>query len=224
MTRFLIALTALSMAMLSIGCVRTSHQLSEVAETVTDDEIVGVWEQHDPIFGVLKNYRFCIEAREDGRYQMRSADPTKTEVTPFRLVSAAGAIYMEFDLIDILHEDSRKLNAVDQAAAESWCKDAHYLFPIRWERRGEWMAQWDVDIAVVERLLKEEKLNGHSSSSWPQTIGITSTAAELETCLKEHGDELYAAAMNDSSGHIRRVYRRVSTQIPATTLETTRTP
>jgi hypothetical protein len=223
MTRWLTTLTALSIAMLSIGCVRTSHQLSEVGETVTDDEIVGVWEKHDPIFGVSQD-RICIEARDDGRYQMLSEDPTKTEVTPFRLVRAAGATYMEFDLDELLHVDASKLNEADQAAAESWCREAHYLFPIRWERRGEWMAQWDADIEVVERLLKEEKLKGHSGSSWPQTIAITSAAVDLENCLKEHGDELYEAAINNSRGYLRSVYRRVSTQVPTKNTELTATP
>ena len=224
MMRLLNVVAAVSIAVLSTGCVRTSHKLSEVGETVTDDEIVGVWEKHDPIFGVRESDRICIEARDDGRYEMRSIDPSKAGVTPFRLVNAADGVFMEYDLHEMLYEDAFKLKEKDLKATQSLMKEAGFLFPARWERRGEWMAQWDPDSAVVNRLIQEGKLKGHSNGNWPLEIVVTSTAEELETCLKEYGDEIYAAAVNDSRGHLRSVYRRVSTQVPAKPTELTTSP
>lgn len=221
MTRLLITLTALSIAMLSIGCVRTSHKLSDVGEPVTDDEIVGVWEQHDPIFGVADTL-VCIEACADGTYLQRSLDPERENRTPFRLVKIADTTYMEVDLVEAISRGESEISESENKS--DLLKDARMAFPIRWERRGEWIANWDADDATIEKFIAEDKLKGQSDGPWPFQTTVTSTAEELETCLENHGDEIYAAAINDSRGHLRRVFRRVSTQVPSTTQETTRTP
>ena len=218
MTRWLTTLTVLSIAMLSIGCVRTSHKLSDVGKPVTDDEIVGVWEQHDPIFGVADTL-VCIEACADGTYLQRSLDSERENRTPFRLVKIGDTTYMEVDLIEAMSCDEREIG--ESKNTSDLLKDARMVFPIRWERRGEWIANWEADDATIERFIAEDKLEGQSGGPWPFQTAVTSTAKELETCLENHGDEIYAAAMNDSRGHLRRVYRRVSARVPATTTETT---
>ena len=213
MMRVLNAIAAISIAVLSIGCVRTSHKLSEVGETVTDDEIVGVWElQHDSFFGprvATEKDRMCIEARDDGRYQMRSLDSRDKVVSPFSLVKAEGTTFVEVNYYEMVCLAEPTLSEEDKKALAN---EPGMLFPYRWERRGEWMAVWTANRSKIDRYLNKGELVGQSMGGFIGVTGITSSAADLEAFIKNHGDEIY-----DSRQVYRRISKDVSTQAPEIT-------
>ena len=205
--RFLNVFTAISIAVLTTGCVRTTHKLSEVGETVTDDEIVGVWEEHDPIFGVLESDRISIEACANGGYEMRSLNPRKNGelVTPFCLVKAAGGIFVEVNYYEMACLSEPTLSEADK---KKLANEPGTLFPYRWERRGDWIALSTANRSKIDHHLKKGELVGESWGGFLGVTGITSTAADLEAFIKRHGDDVF-----DSRQNYKRVSKDVSRQV-----------
>lgn len=217
-TRLLSAVTAFSIAMLISGCVRTDHTLSEVGETITDDEIVGVWEsEQDPLF--KDSHRVAIKQYQDGSYLYRDLDHADEDLVPFKLIKVADMTYLEVDELEW-----RALNekVLSEAQKEKSASQALNLFPVRWERRGEWIALWHADRTVIDRLLKEGKLTGRPADGWLGVANITSTATELAACLEEYSDEIYAISEPRPSHRV--VFRKVSAQVPAVIAEPANTP
>lgn len=204
MTRLLIMLTAISTAVLTIGCVRTSHKLSEVGETVTDDEIVGVWElQHDSLFGptsLRENKRIRIESCADGGYRMQDLKPHENGdlITPFCLVKAAGGNFVEVNYYEMACLSEPALSDADK---QKLANEQGTLFPFRWERRGDWIAVWTANRSKINQYLNSDELIGESWGGILGLTAITSTAADLESFIARHGDEIF-----DS----RQVYKRIS--------------
>jgi hypothetical protein len=204
MMRLLNAMTVLSMVMLLSGCVRTSHKLSEVGETVTDDTIVGVWElQHDSLFGptsLRENKRIRIESCADGSYQMRDVKPGENGdlITPFCLVKAAGGNFVEVNYYKMACLSEPTLSDADK---QKLANEPGTLFPFRWERRGDWIAVWTANRSKINQHLNKDELIGESWGGIFGLTAITSTAADLETFIARHGDEIF-----DS----RQVYKRIS--------------
>ncbi|WP_428304933.1 hypothetical protein [Lacipirellula sp.] len=220
MTLLFTTLTALSIAMLSIGCVRTSHQLSEVAETVTDDEIVGIWEEQDSVFGPRESDHFVIQQHKNGCYRQHALDRRDESEGVFKLMKVDDVTYMECNLAEWLAVRGAEPS---EREVQSPADLPINLFPCRWERRGEWIAIWLPDRAVLRRLLQEEKLTGRVEGGLIiDDINVTSSAEELAACLQKHSDEIYG--VNEPPTRQRRLYRRVSAKVPAPTSETTSTP
>jgi hypothetical protein len=218
MTRWLTTLTVLSIAMLSIGCVRTTHTLSEVGEKVADDEIVGVWEsEEDPIF--KDTHRVAIQQHRDGLYLYRDLDRADEDLVPFRLIKVADVTYLEVDELEWVALNEKVPGEAEKGESAG---QALNLFPVRWERRGEWIAIWHADRTVIDRLLKGGKLTGRPADGWLDFASITSTAAELAACLEENSDEIYA--ISEPKPHERIVYRKVFAQAPAVAAEPINTP
>jgi hypothetical protein len=217
MMRLLSIATAISIAVLTAGCVITTHKLSEVGEAVTDEEIVGVWEeQPDPVFG--DGGRIAIDHYKNGLYVHRDIDSGDQHSYPFRLFKIGDVTYLEEDVAEALI-NGKALGEVTKQEANT---QAANFFPARCERRGEWIAIWLADRSVIDRLIKDGELAGRPGVGWLGTAEITSTAVELAACLKKHSDEIYA--VNDPRPLQRRVYRRVSTQVPAKVSESQSTP
>lgn len=173
------------------GCVRVTHPLSEVGKAVTDDELVGVWELQDPIFGPKKDDHLRIEAMGDGRYRFSDSEEDATkEAVVIKSVAAAGANYFEIE--------SCILDGADDKLMKSLLS-----FPVRWERKGDWIAVGVVNANVVERFVSEGKeLSGKSKSeSWLPDVTVTASAEELERFLSKHADEVYKS---------RSIYRKVT--------------
>ena len=216
--RLLNIATAISIVVLTTGCVFTTHKLSEVGEAVTDDEIVGVWEEQ-PNSEFSSGARISLQQYKNGLYLHRDLDNGDQQSYPFKLFKIGEVIYLEEDIAETLAINGE---APGEGAKQEANTHAANLFPARCERRGEWIAVWPADRTVIDRLLKDGELAGHPGVGWLGTSEITSTAAELEACLKKHSDEIYA--VNDPRLLHRRVYRRVSTQVPAEASEPTSAP
>jgi hypothetical protein len=215
MTRLLLTLVV-SMAMLG-GCVLTTHKLSELGETVADDEIIGVWQAQDSLFNNTNH--IAIQKHKDGFYLERDLDRADENKALFKLIKVGNVTYMECDIAEWLALSGEELG---EAKKKEWATQPVNFFPWRWERRGEWIAIWQPNRTVIDRLLKEGKLTGRASEGWLSSTAVTSSAEDLAACLKEHSDEIYAINA-PQPGH-RHVYRRVSAQVPATTSEPTTTP
>jgi hypothetical protein len=171
------------LAIAALGCVRVEYPLSEAADVITDDNIVGTWQHQDAIFGPSKDDVEII-ALKDGLYRWTDGDAHYD----FRIVRAAGANYLEVCLLTQSREE-------DELLAPMTC------FPIRWERRGDWMKlEYPSNL---EKFVGEGKaLTGTiSSGHWCSTGTITSSAAELDAFLTEHADDVYCQ---------KSVYRRVA--------------
>ena len=176
--------------MAAVGCVHTTHPLSEVGTIVADDELVGVWELQDAVLGAKKKDRLKVEAIEDGCYRFSSADGSYDEAVDIRLVQAAGANYFEVE------------SCTRGGAADAWMKSL-LSFPVRWERKGDWLAVGVLNANVVERFVSEgQELSGKSNSgSWFPDVTVTASAEELERFLSKHADEVYES---------RSIYRKVA--------------
>jgi len=178
-------LTALATA----GCVRATHQLSEVGKVVTDDEIVGVWEFQDPVFGADKDHRLKVEALENDCYRYTCTEGASTESVDFRLVEAAGATY--FEVIGCSRDGQSDKEKTSQMS-----------FPARWERRGDWVAVDAVNVKAIDRLVRKKTLAGKSEPGfWFPKVIVTASAKDLETFLTKHGDSVFAE---------RAIYRKVN--------------
>jgi hypothetical protein len=218
MMRLLNIVAAISIAVLTTGCVFTTHKLREVGEAISDDEIVGVWvEQPNSEFG--SGGRIAIDHYKNGLYLHRDLDNGDQHSYPFRLYKIGDVTYLEEDVAELLALNGETPGEVARQEPNT---HAANLFPARCERRGEWIAIWLADRSVIDRLIKDGELAGRPGVGWLGTSEITSTAAELEACLKKRSDEIYA--VNDPQLLHRRVYRRVSTQIQAEVSESESTP
>ena len=218
MMRLLSAATAISLAMLTAGCVFTTHKLSEVGEAVTDEEIVGVWEEEpDPEFG--DGGRIAIDLYKNGLYLHRGLDSGDPHSHPFRLFKIGDETYLEEDLAEYAASNG---HVQVEAAKQDPNTPPGNMLPVRCERRGEWIAVWLADRTVIDRLIKDGELAGSPGVGWLGTAVVTSTAAELAACLEKHSDEIYR--VNDPRPLQRRVFRRVSTQVPAEVTDTKTKP
>jgi hypothetical protein len=218
MMRLLSIATAISITLLTAGCVLTTHKLSEVGEAITDEEIVGVWEeQPDSEFG--SGTRIALDKYKNGLYLHRDLDSGDQHSNPFRLFKIGDVTYLEEDAAEALAINGKASGEVTKQEANT---QAANFFPARCERRGEWIAIWLADRSVIDRLIKDGALSGRPGVGRLGTAEITSTAAELAACLKKHSDEIYA--VNDPRPLQRRVYRRVSTHVPAKSTELTTSP
>ncbi|QDT72502.1 hypothetical protein [Lacipirellula limnantheis] len=216
--RLLSIATAISLAVLTAGCVFTTHKLSEVGQAVTDEAIVGVWEeQSDPEFG--SGGRIAIEHYTNGLYLHRDLDSGDPHSNPFRLFKIGDVTYLEEDLAECAALNGKVLV---EAAKQDPNTPPGNLLPVRCERRGEWIAVWLADQTVIDRLIKDGELVGTPGVGWLGTAVITSTAVELAACLEKHSDEIYR--MDDPRPLQRRIYRRVSTQVPAEVSDSKRKP
>jgi len=210
MTR-LLSTAAISLAVLTAGCVLTTHQLSEVGEAVTDEAIVGVWEEQ-PDSEFDSGARICLQRHKNGLYLRRDLDSGDQHSYPFRLFKIGDVTYLEEDAAEFEALNGKTLSERAQEAKQEANTHATNFFPARCERRGEWIAVWLADRTVIDRLIKDEELAGRPGVGWLGAAEITSTAAELAACLEKHSDEIYR--VNDPGPLQRRVYRRVSTHVP----------
>lgn len=216
--RLLSTATAISLVVLTAGCVFTTHKLSEVGEAVTDEEIVGVWEeQPDPVFG--KGGRIAIDNHKNGLYLHRDLDSGDPHSNPFRLFKIGDVTYFEEDLAEYAALNGK---VWVEAAKQDPNTPIGSILPARYERRGEWIAVWLADRTVIDRLIKDGELAGSPGVGWMGAAVITSTPVELAACLEKHSDEIYR--VNDSQLLQRHVFRRVSTKVPAEVSDAKRTP
>ncbi len=168
------------------GCVKFEHSLAESGELVVDDAIVGVWQLQYEVFPD----QLEIVSLPDGEYRLFSPDAARGNSTDFVLVKAAEGTYIE-------PVRERVNGQVCSRESMPWA------FPSRCERRGDWIAIDQLNLDVLRKLAENRQgIRAATVRSSLETLRITSTAADIETFLASHADEVFTT---------RRVYQRAST-------------
>lgn len=166
------AATLLAVITFAQGCVRLQHSLSDIAEEVRAEELEGEWLRHDPVWGVSDEpMRIIASAGGGARVAYTDGQGDERET---KLIRVAGLTLVEDRVV--LPGDA---NAQGCLAAKI-------------ERRGDWMAIWKFDKAVIRRFIENGRLKGKVIDGfWNDDIDITADAKEFEQFLIEHGDEVF---------------------------------
>lgn len=192
---------SLALICFATGCIRIEHPLSESAEVVTDEGLVGKWALQDPVFPDSRD-AFKIAAAEGGGLELINFCDLDKPVAG-KLLEFDGTFFLEVES-EVPYVRTSPANGETKEKAHATERVA---IPFLFERRGDWFALSCLNLKAVRAYVENgAELKGTIKEEGLFTeITITSPASDFGKCLAKHQDELFVE---------RQVYRRLAAHKP----------